>query len=124
MTMKFEDYRVGDIVERTLTSGTTIRGEIYSKNGHHMWADSGAVVLVWESALEESRLVERPFKINTEPGTVYGHPTRVSYKVVRVDGAWLGRIPDIGYLWHSNQAVEKLVRNEGWVEMDFEGNPI
>lgn len=114
----------GDRVRRTFKDGTVMEGVIARVEAG--WAQSeGCLNLYNSSHPEQTVLLDRPFKLNTELCAVYGHPTKFSYRVVRLgpDDAipWLGDTGS-GRHWYSHKEVERLVRDEGWVEYNLDGS--
>lgn len=114
--------QVGDRVRRTFGDGTTVEGAVYEVSDGHAYTKSGVCVFALLFS-EETELIERPFKFNAKPGTVYGDPYNTGRRYVRLDLAWLAstsrgtrRLSDIEMLG--------IVLDQGLVEMDFEGNPL
>ena len=75
---------------------------------------------------EQTELLDRPFKLKTEPGTVYGSPEDDSRRVVRIglndNRPWLGSIDDNSRSWFSHEEVEQLIHYAEWVEFDLDGS--
>lgn len=118
--------QVGDRVRRTFKDGTFIEGVI-ARVGDQ-WAESESGITLYDpNHPEQTELIERPFKLNTAPGTVYGDPDpdNGDLRVVRVgpedEFPWLGT-SGISDSWFSHKEVEALVRGHGWVEFDLDGS--
>lgn len=121
--------RVGDKVRRTFKNGTVVEGKIRWTRKEA--AEDGLGFMLWTaSAPDETELLERPIEFKSEPGTVYGHPNLEGLRVVRVgpddEFPWLGEkaLGEGGRGWFPEWEVEKMVREEGWVEFDLEGNRV
>ena len=113
--------QVGDRVRRTFKDGTVMEGVIARVDVG--WAQSeGCLNLYNSNHPEQTDLLERPFKLNTAPGTVYGDPDNKSYRVVRVDDMWLGSVGVNFYYWYGDEMVAGMVTDEGWVEFNLDGS--
>lgn len=118
--------QVGDRVRRTYPDGTIMEGVIARlRDG---CADSAAGFTLHNDGYpEQTELLERPVKLNTAPGTVYGHRDNAAHRVVRVAGggeaAWLGYVGnDDDYHWHEDEDITKLITEAGWVECNLDGS--
>lgn len=118
--------QVGDRVRRTFRDGTVLEGVIAQVGAG--WGDSETGGSLYSNAFpDETELLERPVKLNTEPGTVYGSPLPYNriYRVVRLGPddscPWLGDA-GMGVFWHADETVEHLVRGSGWVEYNLDGS--
>lgn len=118
--------QVGDRVRRTYSDGTIIEGVI-ARAGDRQAESAGGLALYTKALSEQTVLLERPVKLNTEPGAVYGSPhssdffSRVVRVGIRSTFPWLGSTGS-GDLWHIHEEVERLVRNHGWVEYNLDGS--
>lgn len=116
--------QVGDRVRRTYPDGTIIEGVIEHVYGWGSGTETG-FALYSKAHPEQTELLERPFKLNTAPGTVYGHPDNDFCRVVRVGFGdtfpWLGS-DGTGDSWFSHQEVESLIRDHGWAEFNLDGS--
>lgn len=113
--------QVGDRVRRTYWDGTVLEGVIdLVQNG---WGESkSGVTLRNKYRPEETELLERPFKLNAEPGTVYGDPGSITRRVVRVSGGWLGYNGEEDPHWYEDEDITKLINEAGWVEYNLDGS--
>ena len=113
--------QIGDRVRRTFKDGTFLEGVI--ARVHPSGAQSeGGFDLFNSGRPEQTVLLDRPFKLNTAPGTVYGDPHNKSYRVVRVDDMWLGSVGGNLYYWYGDEVVAGMVTNDGWVEYNLDGS--
>lgn len=113
--------QVGDRVRRTYPEGTIIEGVIAHVYGWGSGTEAG-FALYDPKRPEQTVLLERPVKLNTEPGTVYGDPTRLARLVVRVAGGWLGYTGDDDSHWYGDEDITKLITEAGWVEYNLDGS--
>ena len=118
--------QVGDRVRFTTTAGTTIEGILHHGANPDRWYAQDGYCLYDATAPEQTELLERPFKLDTALGTMYGDPNNGDLRVVRVgtNGSWpwLGVTgPKIAY-WFTHKEVERLVRDSGWVEYNLDGS--
>lgn len=120
--------QAGDRVRFTTTAGTTIEGILHHGANPDRWYAQDGYCLYDATAPEQTELLERPFKLNTEPGAVYGHPDPLSlaYRVVRVgpddEIPWLGEVKGSDDSWFTHKEVEALVRDHGWAEYNLDGS--
>lgn len=116
--------QVGARVRRTYPDGTIVEGVI-ARVGNG-WGDSEGGFTLYSNAFhEQTELLERPFKLNTEPGAVYGSPANPFYRVVRFGPD--DTLPWLGYSgrsvsWFTHKEVELFVRHSGWVEYNLDGS--
>lgn len=112
--------QVGDRVRRTHLDGTILEGVIAQVGTG--WAESESGFTLYDNGFpEQTELLERPFKLNTEPGTVYGAPSSFTGRVVRVDGKWLGFTGDDSH-WYEDAEILGYIADHGWVEYNLDGS--
>ena len=113
--------QVGDRVRRTYPDGTIMEG-IIARVGNG-WGYSGSGYALHNFCHpHQTELLERPVKLNTEPGAVYGYPDDNFHRVVRVGNGWLGYVGNGDDHWYGDEDIERLVRNAGWVEFNLDGS--
>lgn len=119
--------QVGHRVRRTYPDGTIIEGVIAQVENGWGYVEAGFSLYNPEHP-EQTELLERPFKLNTAPGAVYGapEPDNGDLRVVRVgpedDFPWIGNIGINSDNWFSHKEVEALIRDNGWVEYNLDGS--
>lgn len=117
--------KVGDRVRRTTENGTVVEGSVDFILHNKTCAVTADGFRIYEAYFHhETELLHRPSEFKNEVGMCYRHPHHAGQVVVKIDNDeslynWMGYAGTKNH-WHSDVAVEELVKAEGWIEHDLQ----